>query len=175
MLVIFEPHATTLDNEAKRASGWNDVALSPKGEQQANELGGRYKLEELDAVYSADLQRGYRTAQLAFPGIDTQKLFIDWRLRECDYGDMTLASRDELNADKTTRIAKPFPNGESYEQTMQRMKSFIDDLRQKNFQRVLIIGSRATHYGFDVWLEDKTLEELLSAEFVWQPGWKYEL
>ena len=26
--IIFEAHATSLDNEAHKASGWNDVALS---------------------------------------------------------------------------------------------------------------------------------------------------
>jgi broad specificity phosphatase PhoE len=31
MQVIFETHATTLDNEAGVCSGWNDVALSELG------------------------------------------------------------------------------------------------------------------------------------------------
>ena len=175
MQIIFEPHATTFDNEAKVCSGWNDVALSPTGEKQAAEMGTRYSLEDFDAIFTSDLQRAYRTAKLAFLELDTLKLRLDWRLRECDYGDMTLAPRAEVDADKITRIRKPFPNGESYEQAMQRMKSFIDDLRQADFKRVLIIGSRATHYGLDHWIDNVTLEHLLTHEFVWQPGWKYEL
>jgi broad specificity phosphatase PhoE len=175
MLVIFEPHATTVDNENQVASGWNDVALSKKGEQQAKELGQRYNLAELDAVFCADLQRSYRTAQIAFPELDPKKLFIDWRLRECDYGDLTLAKRGVLDKDKVKRITEPFPNGESYEHAMERMKSFIDALRAKPFKKVLIIGSRVTHYGFDYWLESTPLEELLKTKFAWQPGWKYEL
>jgi 2,3-bisphosphoglycerate-dependent phosphoglycerate mutase len=175
MQIIFESHATTLDNEAQVASGWNDVALSKKGEQEAKDLGGRYKLQNFDAVYCADLQRAYRTVQLAFPKLSTDKLFIDWRLRECDYGDLTLASRQELDIDKVKRIHTPFPNGESYEQAMERMKSFINDLREKPFRRVLVIGSRATHFGFDHWIEGKSLEELVNAKFTWQPGWQYQL
>lgn len=175
MLIIFEAHATTLDNEAGLASGWNDVALSKKGEQQAKELGVRYRLEDLDAVFCADLQRSYKTAQLAFPGISSKKLFVDWRLRECDYGDMTLSPKGALDQDKVKRISEPFPNGESYSQTLERMKSFIDDLRGKGYKKVLIIGSRATHYGLDRYINGKSLEELLSTEFARQPGWHYDL
>lgn len=175
MKIVFEAHATTLDNEAKVVSGWNDVALSKLGEKQARELGKRYKLEDFDAVYCADLQRAYRTAQLAFPEINSVKLLLDWRLRECDYGDHTLSPRDKVDADKISRIKKPFPNGESYEQAMTRLKSFIDDLRSSGHKYVLIIGSRATHYGLDYWIDGKNLEELVSTKMVWQPGWEYEL
>ena len=35
--LIFEAHGTTFDNEAHLSSGWNDVALSPLGEQQSRE------------------------------------------------------------------------------------------------------------------------------------------
>ncbi len=84
--IIFEAHGTTTDNEAKLASGWNDVGLSPLGEAQARELGERRKGEEIATVFCSDLMRSYRTAQLAFG----RKLPIveDRRLRECDYGDL---------------------------------------------------------------------------------------
>ena len=37
LTLIFEAHGTTFDNEAHLSSGWNDVALSPLGEQQSRE------------------------------------------------------------------------------------------------------------------------------------------
>jgi hypothetical protein len=58
---------------------------------------------------------------------------------------------------------------------MKRMKSFIDDLKAMPFTRVMVIGSRATHYGFDHWILGKSIEELVTTPLVWQPGWKYEL
>jgi 2,3-bisphosphoglycerate-dependent phosphoglycerate mutase len=176
MTIIFESHSTTIDNEAQVCSGWNDVALSPKGEEQAKELGQRYKLEDFDAVYCADLQRCYTTARTAFPGITSKKLFLDWRLRECDYGDMTLRPAEELDIDKVKRLIKPFSGGgESYDDAMKRMKSFIDDLKAKGYSKVLVIGSRSTHYGFDHWIDRKSLEDLVSTKMVWQPGWQYQL
>lgn len=33
MLVLFESHATTTDNEASLSSGWNDVDLSEFGDK----------------------------------------------------------------------------------------------------------------------------------------------
>jgi hypothetical protein len=58
---------------------------------------------------------------------------------------------------------------------MERMRSFIDDLGKMSFQKVIIIGSRATHYGLDVWINGQTLEDCLKHTFKWQPGWEYEL
>ncbi len=175
MKIVFEAHATSLDNEANLCSGWNDVGLSDKGKKEAAELGGRYDLSELDAIYCPDLQRAINTAQIAFPVIDSGKLFLDWRLRECDYGDMTLLPKHEIEAEKSRRIHLPFPNGESYEQALERVKSFVDDLKKTEHKRVLIIGSRATHYGLDHWINGKSIEDCVREPMIWQPGWTYEL
>ncbi|HSX52913.1 MAG TPA: histidine phosphatase family protein [Patescibacteria group bacterium] len=175
MQVIFEAHSTTLDNEANHASGWNDVELSQTGIEQAKELSKRYNLADFDAVFTSDLQRAYETARIAFPKIDSKKLFIDWRLRECNYGDLEQSPKDELDNRKLDYVTKPFPGGESYADAMQRMKSFIDDLREMPYKNVIIFGSRATHYGLDVWIDGKSIEDCLNHKFSWQPGWHYEL
>jgi len=49
--IYFEAHGTTLDNQQKISSGWNDVPLSPLGEQQARKLGERYAHKHIDAVF----------------------------------------------------------------------------------------------------------------------------
>ena len=64
--VIFETHATSLDNEAGLASGWFDVDLSALGEEQARTLGERRRADDLASVYCSDLRRAWRTAELAF-------------------------------------------------------------------------------------------------------------
>lgn len=178
--IVFEAHGTTLDNEAKRASGWYDVQLSPLGKQQAQELGQRYKKEQLDAVFCSDLGRAFQTAAIAFGGdplsADPRIVFMDWRLRECDYGEFTLKPSSLIEKERIKRIKVPFPDGESYEDTTGRMKSFLDDLKQNwDGRRVLIIGHRATHYALDHLIDGKALEEIVSEEFTWQPGWEYQL
>ncbi|MBI2009413.1 histidine phosphatase family protein [Candidatus Saccharibacteria bacterium] len=173
--IVFEPHATTVDNEAKRASGWNDVELSELGIQQAKELGERRKLDDFDAVFCSDLQRAYKTATIAFDD-NPLKIFMDWRLRECNYGDFTGKPSSFIEVERPRRITEPFPSGESYEQTAERMWSFLGDLSQKwQGRKVLLIGHRATHYALDHWINEMPLDEAVVQKFVWQPGWEYEL
>jgi broad specificity phosphatase PhoE len=64
--IIFEAHGTTFDNEAHLSSGWNDIDLSPLGEKQSVEMGIRYKNEHFDAIFTSDLKRAFRSAEIAF-------------------------------------------------------------------------------------------------------------
>ena len=174
--IWFEPHSTTYDNEAKIASGWKDVDLSKIGVQQTYELAERNKGRKLSVVFCSDLQRAVKTA---VPTSDRLHIpiYVDKRLRECDYGNFTGQPSDTVAAEKLKRVHEPFPNGESYDQCMNRMKSFLDWLKQAGFdgQSVLIIGHRATHWGLDHWIKGQPLEECVEARFAWQPGWQYEL
>jgi len=173
--IIFEAHSTSIDNEAKLSSGWNDIDLSELGLKQSEELGERYQDDLPDAVFCSDLQRSYKTAAIAFKDAYVP-IFVDSSLRECDYGDFTQLPKHEVEAQKEERISEPFPNGESYEDTSERMKAFLDDLKE-NFddQTVMIVGHRATQYGLEEHILGKPLEEVVSAPWAWQPGWMYEL
>lgn len=64
--IVFESHSTSLDNENHLSSGWNDVELSKLGIQQAKDLGKRRMDEKFDAIFCSDLQRSYKTAEIAF-------------------------------------------------------------------------------------------------------------
>lgn len=171
--IIFEAHGTTFDNEAHLASGHNDVALSPLGETQSREMGERYVGEHFDAIFCSDLQRAYKSAEIAFG--NKFPIIRDARLRECDYGDMTQSPSAIIDVEKPKRIVEPFPNGESYTETNARMKEFLDELA-KNYdgKRVMIIGHRATQYALDFYIKNIPLEISTSTPFKWQPGWEYE-
>ncbi len=172
--IIFEAHGTTFDNEAKRASGHFDVDLSPLGEKQAEELGERRGDDNFDAIFCSDLKRSFHTAEIAFDG--KTPIFRDDRLRECDYGDMTLKSSDIVEKEKGQRISKPFPGGESYEQTTERMKEFLTSLkRHYTGKKVLVIGHRATQYALENLINKVPLEKAVTAPWSWQPGWEYKL
>lgn len=172
--IIFEAHGTTFDNEAHLASGHNDIELSPLGIQQSKEMGERYKDDNFDAIFCSDLQRAYKSAEIGFN--DRWPIIKDIRLRECDYGDLTQHPSEEVDGEKLNRLHEPFPNGESYDQTTVRMKSFLEDLA-KNYEgkRVMIIGHRATQYGLDHLINGVPMEQLVSTKFKWQPGWRYQL
>lgn len=172
--IIFESHATTLDNEQKIASGHYDVDLSEAGLQQAKQLGERRRGDHFDAIFTSDLQRAHKTALIAFG--DKFPIFQDDRLRECDYGAFEHRPSSQVEAERVNRVQQPFPGGESYEQRSELMRLFLEELLQKyDGKRVLIIGHRATHYGLEKWIEHKTLETIVQAPWHWQPGWTYEL
>src|SRR3989344_8279102 len=126
LTVIFEAHGTTFDNEAHLASGHNDVALSPLGEQQSREMGERYKNDHFDAIFCSDLQRAYKSAEIGFGS--KWPIIQDARLRECDYGELTQHPSAEVDEAKPKYLETPFPGGESYAQTTERMSSFLADL-----------------------------------------------
>ena len=172
--IVFETHATSKDNEAHLSSGHYDVALSELGEQQSRDLGERYQDDRFDAIFCSDMQRAYQTAEIAFGSL--YQIIRDSRLRECDYGDFTQKPSSIVDPEKAKRISEPFPNGESYEQTAERMKSFLTDLL-KNYsdKRVMIIGHRATQYGLEHWIKGVPVKDAVTAPWQWQPGWTYEL
>ncbi|MBU1164050.1 histidine phosphatase family protein [Patescibacteria group bacterium] len=173
--IIFESHATSLDNEKGLASGLDDVELSELGQQQAKELGERYKNEHFDAIFCSNLKRSYNTAEIAFKNRDF-KIIKDKRLRECDYGDLEHHPNEEVNKVRSKYINQPFPIGESYQECMERMKSFFDDLN-KDYQdkKIMIIGHRVTQYGLEHWIKGYSLEKVLTDPWQWQPGWEYVL
>jgi len=175
LTIIFESHATTVDNEAGLASGWADCELSTLGEKQAAELGQRYQNENIDVIFCSDLQRSYQTAEIAFADRNLP-IIRDKRLRECDYGELNRQTSEAVNKEKLKRISEPFPGGESYEQTAERMKDFLHDLLTNyDGKKVLIIGHRATQYGLEHWLNNVSLKNAVTAPWQWQPGWTYEL
>lgn len=174
LTIIFESHATSLDNEAGLASGHNDVALSELGEKQAKEFGERYAGQSFDAILCSDLQRSYRTAEIAFG--DKYPIVKDELLRECDYGDMTQQPTSIVNPEKVNRISKPFPHGESFKKCCRRIEDFLCWAEQEyEGKTIMIIGHRATQYGLEYAINHVSVKEAVTAPWQWQPGWKYEL
>jgi 2,3-bisphosphoglycerate-dependent phosphoglycerate mutase len=173
--IVFETHQTTEDNEAGIATGWLPGRLSALGRRQAAELGQRRRNDGIHAVFSSDLSRATETVDLAFTGSDVPVL-LDWRLRECDYGELNGMPRDRVHTDRLAQLATPFPGGESWQQAIERVGRFLTDLVPRwDGARVLVVGHVATQLGLDHYLRGFALVEALSADFTWQPGWEYVL
>ena len=173
--LVFETHSITEDNEWGRATGWLPGRLSPRGRELARELGLRGRDDGIAAVFSSDLRRAAETAMLAFEDAAVQVL-LDWRLRECDYGQRNGMPVAELHASRSDHLDRPYPGGESWRQAVARAARLLDDLPLRwDGQRVLVIGHVATRWTLDHVLGGVPLEELAAADFAWQPGWEYRL
>jgi broad specificity phosphatase PhoE len=172
--IVFETHATTVDNEAGRATGWLPGELSAAGRLEAAELGRRRRDDGLTAVLTSDLHRAVETVEIALG--DTVPVLRDWRLRECDFGRWNGAPREQVLADRLRFVDEPYPDGESWRQAVTRVARVLDDIGVRwSGGRVLLVGHVATRWGLQVALAGERIEDLASQEFAWQPGWEFQL
>lgn len=172
---MYETHATSVDNERGIATGWLGGTLSDAGRVNAQRLGQRRRNDHLVAVVTSDLNRAVETARIAFEGSPIP-IHLDWRLRECNYGEMNGMARSQLDVERRRRLDEPFPAGESWRQAVERVGCFLDELeRLRDGQRVLLIGHVATRWALDHYVLGIPLHRLIAAPFEWQEGWKYIL
>ncbi len=172
--LVYETHATTEDNEAGIASGWLPGRLSATGRQQALALGARRRGEAFSVIFTSDLARAVDTAEIAFAGSPVPRI-ADFRLRECNYGEQN-GTRHPVVDDRLARVDSPYPGGESWRQAAERVAGFYEELRRtRDGERVLVIGHAATRWALEIVVNGRTIEEMVSEEFVWQPGWEYVL
>jgi alpha-ribazole phosphatase/probable phosphoglycerate mutase len=173
--VVFETHSLSEDNERGAASGWAHSCLSAEGRALARQLGERRRDDGIAAVFSSDLRRAAETAEVAFGGSGIP-LLLDWRLRECDYGDRTAGPAQDHVRDRALFLDTPYPGGESWRGAVARVSRSLRDLPLRwQDQRVLVIGHVATRWALDHDVDGIPLEILISRDFAWQEGWEYLL
>lgn len=93
--VLVIRHGQTDWNLEKRLQGHCDVPLNEKGLEQAVLLAESLKSEKIDAIYSSDLSRAWKTAEeiAKYHALPVQK---DARLRERSYGAFEGLSREDV-------------------------------------------------------------------------------
>ena len=126
-------HGETEWNRTRRVQGSSDVPLNAAGVEQAEALARRIGTESFDAVYTSDLVRAARTAELVFPGAD---LTLDPRLREIDLGAFEGRVWGEVSEEEQVQFAVWFmgpydqrvPGGESSDDVRARLRDWLDSL-----------------------------------------------
>lgn len=174
--VVFETHASNVDNDRGRVSGWRPGRLSARGRELAAELGLRRGADNLAAVFCSDLAHAVETAELAFPAPRSVPVFFDHRLRECNYGQLNGAPAADVHAQRRAHLHQSHPDGESWTTAVERNTTLLRELPARyDGQRVLIIGHVATRWALDVLVRGAELDELIDSDFGWRPGWSYTL
>ena len=170
--IVFETHSWSEDNDRGVATGWNPGRLSTRGELLARELGERRRGDGLAAVFTSDLFRAVQTASLAFEGSGVPILH-DWRLRECDYGDLNGHPAQTVHA-AVSGLDDAYPNGESWLDAIARVRRFLDDLPLRwTDTRVLVIGHVATLWGLEHHINGVPLTDIRSTMNPWREGWEF--
>ena len=174
--ITYFVHGTTTDNEADLATGWQDGVLSSLGVEQSIALGQKIADKKFDAVFCSDLKRAVDSAELMFG--QKYQIIQDSRLRECDYGDMTGKSAKEFKDNLIDFVDHPFINGESYKDVENRIRTFVDFLKDNYDGRtVALVAHQAPQLALDVVLRSKTWKQAIDEDWrktkSWQPGWEY--
>jgi len=119
-------HGETAWTYTGQHTGRTDLPLLPDGEKEAGRLGRVLSVIRFDAVYSSDLQRSLRTAELA--GFDRPR--VTSLLREFDYGDYEGLTSDEIWAQRPDWqiYVDGCPGGETPVQVYARARTFLSGL-----------------------------------------------
>ena len=119
-------------------SGRYDIALTPRGEREAESLREVLKPADFDAVLCSPLQRARKTCEIAgFAAIAR----IEPDIMEWDYGDCTSFTQAQMRQ----KFANwniwdgPVPNGESIDQIAARASRVIEKYRNTN-GRILLFS-----------------------------------
>ncbi len=130
--VLLIRHGQTEWSLTDRHTGRTDIALTPRGEQDARALVGiaeRLGLVE-PYVFASPRRRAQRTAELA--GLDVDE--VDPAFAEWDYGDYEGLTRAQIHADHDPQWAvwtSGAPHGESVEQMTSRVDSAVDRVERR--------------------------------------------
>lgn len=145
--LIFVRHGETVFNRDNRFQGQADVPLSPVGVRQAELLRARMPQLGPDIVISSDLERAWRTAEIALDG--RWGFQRDARLKEVGFGEWEGLTLDEARRRDPQLVedwmacpsaVRP-PGAESLEEMQARcLRSVIELTQAHPGRRVLIVG-----------------------------------
>jgi len=174
MEIIYYVHGSTLDNESKISSGWEQVSLSLKGVKETQEASLQIDSSKFDAIFASDLSRAVESAEILFAE-RKHEIKMDSRLRECNYGTYTKKPSNELIYSDHINI--PFPNGESLHDVEKRMSEFLRETKALGYKHITIVAHRAPQLALDVITAKTSWEEAIADDWratgYWQSGWEY--
>jgi 2,3-bisphosphoglycerate-dependent phosphoglycerate mutase len=181
-------HGQSLWNLENRFTGWVDVPLTSKGEDEARAAGQRLRGSSFDVAYTSALTRAQETLRLIIETADLEGIPVirDQALNERHYGDLqgldkadTAAKYGEEQVHIWRRsFATPPPNGEALKDTADRTLPFFErailgDIRQG--KNVLVVAHGNSNRSIVMDLDRLSEDEVLALELKTGVPLVYEL
>lgn len=143
MNIYLTRHGQTDLNKKKLMQGRVDEPLNSTGIEQAKLAREKVKDISFDAVYSSPLDRAITTASI-IGNIDKDKVIIDDRIIEADFGKYEKVSYFKMGPHMTLywmwpEVIKAPKTAETIASMVERSRSFLDDLKKKDYENVLIV------------------------------------
>ncbi len=144
-------HGETEQNNSNRYWGHSDIDLSDTGLRQAELLRDRLNSEKIDFIYTSDLKRAYKTAQIIAEKSDILVTTCP-ELREIDFGNIEGLTFNEINRlyPEVARMwieqdpGLAYPGGESLAEFDERVQLFKKRLEIYTEEQTILI---VTHSG----------------------------
>jgi 2,3-bisphosphoglycerate-dependent phosphoglycerate mutase len=175
--LILLRHGQSQWNLENRFTGWVDVPLSARGEEEARAAGAKLRGRRIDKLYISVLLRAIDTARLALEaaGIGPVPTERDVALNERMYGDLQGLNKDEarqrFGADQVKLWRRSYdvrpPGGESLADTAARVLPYweshiLPDLRAG--KNVLVVAHGNSLRALVMHLDGLTREQVLELE-----------
>ena len=132
---------TTPDVPKGTCYGQTDVPLAPTFTQEAAATLAAIPQIKFDMVYSSPLTRARLLAD--YCGYPTPRL--DNRLKELNFGRWEMQKYDDIDDPYIQEwydnfVDAPIPGGESFHEMYDRIAGFLDELKTRDFENVLIFA-----------------------------------
>ncbi len=170
-------HGQSIWNAANRFTGWIDVELSTKGEEEAKEAGINLAEIRIDIVHTSELIRAQKTAEiiLEYNKISDPIIKKNSSLNERNYGSLQGLNKKEtaeIHGEEQVKIWRrsfniPPPGGESLEMTAARTipyfkEEVISDLI--NGKNVMVSAHGNSLRSIVMYIEKITPEKIVNLE-----------
>ncbi len=177
-ILVLIRHGQSLWNAENRFTGWTDIDLSKKGENEAKAAGEKLENVSFDVVHTSALMRAQRTAEIIIKhnkksqNIPTYK---DERLNERHYGSLQGLNKTETaekyGAEQVHIWRRSFdispPDGESLKMTAERTLPYFKDdvLKHLNEGKNVLISAHGNSLRSIVMhIEDISKEDIVKLE-----------
>jgi 2,3-bisphosphoglycerate-dependent phosphoglycerate mutase len=170
-------HGQSQWNLENRFTGWIDIPLSPKGEEEARQAGEKIKGFKFDKVYTSVLQRAIKTYEIAaeVAGFNHLPVEKDKALNERMYGDLQGLNKDDMRkkfgAEQVHIWRRSYdiapPNGESLKNTAERVLPYWNSHIEPDLKagkNILVVAHGNSLRALIMHLDNLTGEEVVKLE-----------
>lgn len=131
----------------------NDEDLTELGVKQAEELRDKIQNINFDIIICSPLKRARHTAEII--NINNQEVIYDDRIKERSCGDLSGRPLDITNREEYWNYYTTIQYGtsENIKSFFERIYNFLDDLKTKDYQNVLIVAHSGVSKAFNGYFE----------------------
>ena len=147
MKIYLIRHGQT-DCNLKRIYSSDDIDLNKNGIIQANQMRDKLNEIEYDVVICSPLQRAVHTANII--NVKDKNIIIDERLRERSSGNLKGCSYELTDREEYWNYYSDIQYGtsESISSLFERVRDFLDDLKYKEYENVVIVAHNGISKAF---------------------------